>query len=351
MTPRAAFWKWSILGGVTAILLVVGQAIALGGVAGLLQVGEDSEVRPLIESELGEIPLAPQSGHDGQIYYAIGLDLFGEETPGILDHGAYRYRRIIYPAVASLFGVLDGHALLTGMIVVTVASAAMASGLVAAFSVRFGVSDWLALVIVLNPGVWLAVRVLTADSLALASMLLGMYLFMWGRKGPTLAFALSALSKDVYLATPAGLAFSKDRTRWPLILIPAGLLIAWMAWLTLAMGDGFSGRGNLALPFMGILEASRVWPSVDVDELLYVLFAVVSVAGGLIYGVLVKSWLRWPILAWSIIGVVSSNWVWDLGNNAARVFAPIVVLVALAEARRVGGQRIASTEPSIKGSG
>lgn len=348
MTPRAAFWKWSILGGVTAILLVVGQAVALGGVAGLLQVGEDSEVRPLIESELGEIPLAPRSGHDGQIYYAIGLDLFGGETPDVLDHGAYRYRRIIYPAVASLFGVLDGYALLMGMVVTTVASAALASGLVAAFSVRFGLSDWMGLVIVLNPGVWLAVRVLTADSLALGSMLLGMYLFMWGRRGAALAFAMSALSKDVYLATPGGLALSKDRSSWPLLLIPAGLLVAWMTWLTFTMGEGFTSRGNLTFPFMGIIEASQVWPSVDLDDLLYLLFALVSVGGGLVYGLVIRSWLRWPILAWSTLGVISSNWVWDLGNNAARVFAPIVVLVALAEARRVGTPRFSKADPNVK---
>jgi hypothetical protein len=102
------------------------------------------------------------------------------------------------------------------------------------------------------------------------------------------------------------------------------------------MGEGLSGRGNLALPFVGIITAFPVWATFDSAELMYLLFALASVAAGLVYSTLVKGWLRWPILAWSILGLVSSDWVWDLGNNAARVFAPIVVLIALAEAGRVG---------------
>ena len=81
----------------------------MGGIEGLLQVGETSDVRPLIESQLGEVPLAPGSGHDGQIYYAIGLDLDGDEVGPLLDHAAYRYRRILYPLVASGFGLFDGN--------------------------------------------------------------------------------------------------------------------------------------------------------------------------------------------------------------------------------------------------
>jgi hypothetical protein len=67
----------------------------------------------------------------------------------------------------------------------------------------------------------------------------------------------------------------------------------------------------------------------EARELPYLVFALLSVIGGLVIGLTRSSWLRWPILGWSILGVISSSWVWDLGNNAARAFAPILVLVAL----------------------
>ncbi len=329
MKPRAAFWKWALLGAVSAGLMLGAQAAAMGGVSGLLQVGANSALRPVVESELGEVPLAPGPGHDGQISYAIGVDLQGEVVPQLLDHGAYRYRRVLYPLVASAFGLLDGHALLWGMILVTVVSTAMATGTVAALSRRFDGSAWLALVVLLNPGVWLSIRLLTSDVLALALMVAGLATVQHSRRWSVSAFAASVLAKDAYLATPAGLALGGPRRRWLLAAAPLVALIAWMAWLTWTMGDGFTSRGNLALPFTGIWEGSTNWGNLDADEWLYLGFALASVAAGLVYSAIGSGWLRWSILAWSLLGVVSSNWVWDFGNNAARAFAPIVVLIAL----------------------
>lgn len=336
VTPRGAFFRWGLLGGAAALILIVAQASAVGGYAGLLQVGEQSAVRPLIESELGDVPLTPHSGHDGQISYAIGLDLMGRGVPELLDHGAYRYRRILYPAVASLFGLLDGKGLLLGMMVVTVISAGTAAGLAGSIGARVGWTDWVGLAVLLNPGMWLSVRLLTPDTLALAMMLVGLHLVLNGRRGAALAFSCSVLAKDAYLTTPAGIAISKHRRRWILLITPLVVLAVWMLWLTYTMGDGFSGRGNLTLPFVGFVKAFPVWTTFDAAELLYLVFAVASVAAGLVYSLLIKGWLRWSILAWSLVGIVSSDWVWDLGNNAARVFAPLVVLIALAEGGRLG---------------
>ena len=329
-----------------AAALIVAQASAVGGYAGLLQVGEQSAMRPVVESEIGEVPLAPHSGHDGQISYGIGLDLLGKEIPEVLDHGAYRYRRILYPAVASMFGLLDGELLLGGMIVLTVISAAVAAGLSASIGTRLGWTDWVGLAVLLNPGVWLSVRLLTSDTMALALMLLGLHLVLAGRRwAAVLAFSGSGLAKDAYLITPGGLAISPDRRRWALVLIPAAVLAMWMTWLTYTMGEGFSGRGNITLPFAGFLDAFPTWATFDVAELFYLVFALASVAAGLVYGLAVKGWLRWSILGWSIVGVISSDWVWDLGNNAARVFAPIVVLIALGEATRRGIPDVGGTAP------
>lgn len=327
--PGRAFRKWSLLGGLTAGLLILAQANAVGGFSGLLQVGEVSRLAPLIEAELGDLPLSPNKGHDTQIYYAIGLDLAGDQMPDLFDHGPYRYRRILYPALASGLGLLDGEALLIGMIALTMVSAAGASGLTAAISAHRGRSDWFALAVILNPGVWLAVRLLTADIMALLFMLLGLFWFMRDRKWAQVAFALSGLAKEMFLITPGALAVSRDRSRWKLILIPSAALVAWMTWLTITMGNAFTGRGNIGLPLVGMIEASKVWRTFDTADALYLIFALASVAGGSVYVVYFKGWLRGPILTWSVLGLISSSWVWDIGNNAARVFAPILVLIAL----------------------
>lgn len=332
MTPRAALWKWSLIGALVAGVLIATQANAVGGMTGLLQVGEVSRLAPLIEEEVGDLPLAPGKGHDTQIYYAIGIDLRGEQMPELFDHGPYRYRRILYPAAASLFGLLDGRALLVSMIIITLLSAAAASGLIATMAVRAGGSEWLALAVVLNPGVWLSVRLLTADIVAMALMLLGLNLFAVGRRGAPFVFALTGLTKEVFLLTPGALAISKDRRRWSLIVVPAFTLVAWMTWLTFTMGNAFTGRGNVGLPFVGMVEAFDVWVTSDLADIFYVVFGLLSVLAGLVFSVFRRTWLRWTVLAWSLLGIISSSWVWDIGNNAARVFAPIVVLIALAVA-------------------
>jgi hypothetical protein len=326
---RPLVLKWTILGGLTAVVLLAAQISAVDGPAGLLQVGETSALRPIVEAQLGDLPLAPGPGHDGQIYYAIGLDLDGDEVAPLLDHGAYRYRRILFPLLASGFGFFDGPLLLWGMIVVVIASTAVASAALAATGRRLGLSEWVALAVILNPGVWLSVRLLTADVLAMALMALGLFLFTRRPNAAAGAFAFSALAKDVFVVTPIGLAMT-IRRRWRLLaLAPLGALIAWSLWLSLTLGDGFTSRQNLTWPLKGIRDAWANWASLGGEEWLYLAFALASVVAGLVSG-LRAGWLRWPLLAWSALALVSSNWVWDFGNNAARAFAPLLLLVVLA---------------------
>lgn len=327
MSARKAFWKWSAITLIVAVFLVVTQAIALGGVAGLLQVSEMSDLRPLIESQLGEVPLASGLGHDGQIFYAMGLDLNGDEVGALLDHPSYRYRRILYPLFASVFGLLDGWALLYGMIALGVLSMAVSAGIVAAMAAQAGKTQYLSLAVVLNPGVWVSVRLLTSDALSLMLMLAALYAFTRRRATESAsAFALSGLAKDVSLATPVPLGL---RVRdWKMMMIPAGVVTAWTAVLHLRFGGGFASRGNLDWPFLGVVEATATWSASDVSEWVYLVFALVVVTAGLVFS-LRSGWLRWPIVAWTALAIISSSWVWDYGNNAARAFAPILVLIAL----------------------
>lgn len=330
MSRQMPFLRWSAVGLLVACFLCVVQARAVGGVAGMLQVGETSALRPMIEEQLDDIPLAPGPGHDGQIYYAMALDLDGDEVGPLLDHAAYRYRRIFYPWLGSVFGLLDGVPLLIGLIGLNVVAFAVATGIMASMSARAGRSELIALVVLLNPGAWLSVQLLTSDILALALMIIALGLVTrratWSAGA---VFGLSALAKDVFLATPVPLAVPDVRRRWPMALVPIGALLAWMTLLTLMLGDGFAARGNLDWPVMGLIDASANWSSLDGKEIFYLVVALVFVAVGVVYS-LRRSWLRLPIAAWTVLALVSSNWVWDFGNNAVRAFAPVAVLVALA---------------------
>ena len=80
----------------------------------------------------------------------------------------------------------------------------------------------------------------------------------------------------MYLVTPAGLALSRDRRRWALLAVPLVALLAWMTWLNVTMGQGFAARDNLALPFMGLVNASSNWPSLSGEDWFYLLFALIS---------------------------------------------------------------------------
>lgn len=326
MSHRSAFAKWAVLGLLMAVFLAWAQSRAVDGVAGMLQVGEISDLRPMIEDQLGEIPLAPGPGHDGQIYYAIGLDLSGDEVGPLLDHAAYRYRRILSPATASLFGVLDGWALLWFQLILGVVSMAVATGVVALMASRSGRSELFALAVLLNPGVWLSVQLLTPDALSLALMVLGLEAVTRSGSSSYAWFSFSGLAKDVSLATPVPLGAS--RRDWKMILIPSAALIVWMAYLQMTFGEGFTARGNLDWPFVGLIEASANWVNLETADWIYLIVVLVSVALGIVLSFR-RSWLRWPIAFWTLLAIISSNWVWDFGNNAARAFSPLPVLLAL----------------------
>lgn len=324
-----AFWTWSIYGALVAVVLVVSQSVAVGGSSGLLQVGEASPLRPLIEEQLGSVPLTHHVGHDGQIYYAIGLDLNGDDVADYFTDPAYRYRRILFSAISSLFGILQGEQLLAGMILTNVISMAIAAGAVAAVARLAGQSEWLALSVVINPGLWLAVRLLTPEVMATALMALGMMAFLLRRRSMHVAFAASVLTKEAFLLTPLGLGVGRNRRNWLVAGVPLIALGLWSLWGQVTIGGLEGEANNLSIPFTGIVRASEVWPLGGVSEWAYLIFALAVVGSALVLGLLKSGWLRWSLLGWAILGLCSSWFVWRIGNNAARVFAPILVLIVL----------------------
>ena len=330
MPKRLVAIKWFLIGSAAALALTMGQVSATGDLTGLLQVGENSALRPVIEKQLGEVHLAPGTGHDGQIYYGIALDPNGTFVPPLIgDEPGYRYRRILFPLITSGFGIIDGWPLMYSMVIVNIVSVGIATSTVALLAVRGGKSQLWALTVILNPGVWLSIFILTGDALSIALMLIGITLIVSRRRGAAWAFAGSVLAKDVAILTPLGLWSWQRRRTWWYLAVPSAIIASWVIWTASTMGGALTARGNLTFPFFGMMQASSNWTSLPADELLLLGFALLTVLFGLAMAYFAKGPFRWCVLLWSTVGVMSSNWVWDFGNNAVRVTAPLVILMAL----------------------
>jgi len=336
---------WFLVGVVVGVWLQWIQANAVGGWSGLIATSANSPMRPVIEQELGTVTLLP-SGHDGQFSFLMAMDPFDREDVGALfDDAPYRYRRILYPLLAGGAGLLKGRATLVGLIVLAAIGMGLATASTAALAGRLGISRWVVAAVLANPGVWLGVQLLTSDALALGLALTALLLW-WDRRllWATLAFALAALTKDQYLLvglSAAGWSWFRGHRReaTTLALGTAVPLALWVAWISSRMGDGATVRGNLAL--FGLLDASRLWNAAGPSDQILIGLTLVGVLFGIILPLVAGSLLRWLTWPWVALALVSSAWVWAVGNNAARVFAPVWILVALSfgvwlESRRTG---------------
>jgi hypothetical protein len=340
ISPGVIFAFWFVVGAFSISVLQFSQAQATGGIGGLIKVGADHPLAEAITSEVPGIPVAPGLGHDGQLYYAIGLDLTGNEIPAMMEpveSAAYRYRRIGYPALSSLFGLLDGSRLIWGMAVVNAASVGLAAAATAAIAQHFRRTPWAALAVVLNPGVWLSALLLTADNLALAVGLLAVLAFLKRQVGwATAALAVAVLTKEAALAFSlglAGFAWWSTRDRKTAGWLIAGSVLPLAAWLTIVhagIGNLLASGAALGLPFDGLVTAAGVWGDQSLQNNLFngLTLAFMAVgAFGLFDRRLLWRWLIWP---WIVIALVSSRFVWIFGNNSVRVFAPMIVLTVLA---------------------
>lgn len=328
---------WFLIGAGFAAFLLMVQARSVGGVTGLISVGTESPLREVVSEQIDGLSLRPGAGHDGQFSYAIGLDLGADTIPSLLDHAGYRYRRILYPALGSLFGLLEGRALLYGLVAVSVASSGLAFAALASLSASLGQSRWLLVALVANPGFWLAIQLLTVDSLAMSLALVGVALLA-RRHHPMAAIALglAALAKDQYVLIPLSVTmwmlWRRDRLRAAAFLIAGvGPLAVWSTYLLSEMPGAFSPRKNLGWPFVGIAEAGSRWGAGPPTELALGLFALFMLVGASVAAIKRRDTLiGWLLTPWVALGFVSSVWVWEFGNNAARALAVLAPLGALA---------------------
>jgi hypothetical protein len=139
-------------------------------------------------------------GYDGQFAYYIALDPLN--APPWMDHDAYRYQRILYPALVWVFS-LGGQPVLIpwAMIAINLVCILAATWLLSGMLAKRGAPAWVALSFVFFIGVFVALRGNLLEPLAISLSLLGLafsYRAKWLWAG--LAFSLAILAKEMALA-------------------------------------------------------------------------------------------------------------------------------------------------------
>lgn len=346
-------WRWFLAGAGFAAFLIATQAMAVGGLAGLLLVGETSELRPFIEGILGDVPVFEGVGHDAQIYFAIAHDLDGDTISHLIDNPGIRYRRPVLPFLASFGGLLSGSAVLWA----TSAWIAVGTGFAAmsfrALLERLRASPVWMLALFAYPGFWLGVRLFTPDMIALGAALLGLVLFLRSEDRlavPLALFTLAALTKEAFLLVPLSLAAATffAGKRWRGMVVGGIPAAAFLGWVTLVLTQFEVGAvdGNFGLPLAGIIEARSYWPLTPTSDQVYVYLTMVVLLVAIgATGVARSPLTRWLILPWPVLALISSEWIWWFGNGLLRSFAPVVLFTALAFAERSSGISLREAGP------
>jgi len=327
---------WALVGTAVGALLLWTQAVAIGGANGMLQVGSQSSLRPVIERELSQIPVSPSGGHDGQISFGIAVDLDGDEVAALLgDAAGYRYRRILFPALASLFGMISGPSVLWMMFALAALGVGMATAGMCMLADQMKAPVLVVLAVLANPGVWLGVRILTPDALGLGLALLGLALAARrSDRAAVVALAAAALTKEQFLLVAIGVAIwcllEHQRVRAALYLVvPAVPLGLWSLILSARLGGGFHPRNSVDIPGRGILRAIPNWSVHPTDGVLG--WLTLALVVGMVVALLRSSSrflgsVGWP---WVALALVSSSAVWEFGNNSLRALAILGPLLAL----------------------
>jgi hypothetical protein len=344
-TRKQAFVIWFLIGVATIGIFQFARAAGTGGMGGLLYVGGDHPLAELIRAQIPDTPIAYGTrGHDGQFYFAIGLDPTGIWIPEyieIADQSAgYRYRRVGYPALSSAFGTLTGRPLLWSMTLLSTLAAGVTAGTVALLAFQSSLTPWYALAVVVNPGVWLSGILLTADNLALAAGFLAIWAYLSARFRLTLlSLAMAVLFKEtsiLFVVGIAGHALKSRRYRlaaW-LSVGPLVPMLFWLAFVQARMGESLASMGTVGLPFAGLVSAIHELAAQTRLDQLWALISLLTIPiaiyaawrGGTIW--------RWLTVPWIVVAILSSEEVWEVGNNPIRALTPLLILTALTLADR-----------------
>jgi hypothetical protein len=255
-----------------------------GHVTALIRMSEKEALSPIAREHDPHFAFVPSTSHyDGAYFYAISLDPLARGKPSDaitndLDRGAYRYGHPGYGWLAWL--VSGGRAALAPIALVLLALVGVALGAAAAsmLGTQLGMTPWVGLVVVFNPGVVLAATSLTSETVGVALLMLALLAWTRRRVGWASAASVGAcFTKEVFLLIPAAFiaweiasAIRRHERGWfgpggparnsLLLAVGPAFFAIWYTYLTLRFNVVPAGlaRDLVGFPLVGWIDSIRL---------------------------------------------------------------------------------------------
>jgi hypothetical protein len=311
------------------------------------------------EELLGDVIPAGGLGHDGKYFFMQAMDPFYLEPDRhavLLDRPTYRAQRMVYPTIASGFGLFSASTTAWSLLAVNLIALGIGTWLTGILAQQLGISAWFGLAFLLNPGVLVSAFIDTADLLALVFMLAGALYVLRERTVLAVSFlTLSALSREtMILATIGAIAYLwHTRRRVPVAYaIPFVATAAWWVYVRVRLGgleSGLQDTQALGLPFKGFYEALQTWlstPGAEVDMMMGILLMVTSILVAL-RALKNRSLLGLMTAGFGLIAVLMVEAVWRFYFDASRALIPVVTVYVLTVAASRQDLKIRSDSGSI----
>jgi hypothetical protein len=355
-TSRSRAFPVGIVGAVIGIGLFFSFLSYYGDITGFLWASNrDAAMVAHLESQVGRpVVLIDGTGHDGQYFFLQAIDpwlLHPDEGLQFLDFPTYRAQRMLYPVIAGLGGLLQPPQILWGLVMTNLLAMAAGSWGLGRVAAGMGMSPWLGLAFVLNPGLIFEMAI---DGGALLGLALAVWALVaiqdhrWVIAAALLTGAILARETLILVAVGAfAYVWWKERRRRLSLVVAPGLAAAiW--WLVVRKQlenlPSPTSTKTLDIPLRGLWMGLSNWISTGSLNLalgiLVVLCAVIIVASAV---------LRPSLLSWATVGFVPLLLILNPaitvgGLNITRAMAPVVsAALVLVLGRQAFRERARST--------
>jgi hypothetical protein len=333
--------RWPIaVAALFYLCLVAAFLLRAGGPDWFLHLGREfPPALQLARAELGEDVAVPHEvGHDGKSFWVLARDPFLTDpgsTGRHLDRPAYRAQRIAYPILASPWRAAGPWSLVWGLLITNLVIVVWGTSIAVALARALGAPTRALFAYVLCPSTVVAVLFDLSDALALAALLATLLALL--RKGhlqALVAASVAVLAREVTLLSFIAIAALQRSIPWrrrlSLVLVPGGLLLAWVVYARVVLGPANGGTREMGLPFIGYLDVSRAAVEAGAWATVISALAVLALAGFTIH----RWWVRRTILMdaalpYGILAILLTPAVLDVPLNSLRAIGPALTLVVI----------------------
>ncbi len=261
-TVKTTSYRRDVIVFVVSVLIAAIPTVALlsshdGNPTALLRIGDHSASRSFVEQDFSDPVLVAGYGHDGQQFYVVARTFPNmQNADGHVDRLKYRARRVLFPALVSVFPA--GDATVWAMLGVNLLAIGAAGVAVSRLAGKIAAPWWVGISVGLSPALIISARASLADALAFALAVWGAVLWRKHLWWAVALFTLAAFARETSLVVPAACLLVGPRARERLaMLVPFAAYGTWTlavgAWLHPTDAGSASPFGDatrqLALPF------------------------------------------------------------------------------------------------------